>query len=489
MEKRPLPPPPPPPPPPPTMAVQQVERATHVVVDADVLRDTTAQKETTNTTTNTATTQKKTTTFAAQQPQPPPPPRALPRPKINVQRVVSSQFENEAETHILAVIEQSSRKLVGEGIEAAAAAGSGMGVGMEDYSDDDDDDDDERTRGLSDDTFLQKLTSIQNELPQYHQQRLNIDDDDVFSSPSSKTTANTAAAERTYTEIRGSGDDDDGGGAQSVLAMHIQQETSGGGDGGGDDVFVEATRLSVVTQGPEHDAIVAGGDMGGDGGNNVDESQTDTQNSPSEKRKKKNKTETTTTTTTMTERNIMTSGTENTDTMNHMADQLRLLQGSRRPSLVRGSGTFRGGSSTRSTTSSTGDGRPESSGDKLIAALNRADYSSKDIKFWQEIEELLKPRLPEFRNEISKVLLYIAVPCLMVAALLYYMLGNPMASGDLGASISWWIIFVGVRQPIIFECTRIGMVFWVELMALRSRSFNRLVGPYVSLLIIQSSGW
>jgi hypothetical protein len=371
--------------------------------------------------------------------------------------------------------------LVGEGIEAAAAAG----VGMEDYSDDDDDDD-ERTRGLSVDTFLQKLT-LQNELPQYHQQRLNIDDEDVFSSPSSKTTANTAAAARTYTEIRGSGDDDDGGdggGAQSVLAMHIQQETSGGGD----DVFVEATKLSVVTQGPEHDAIVAGGDMGGDGGNNVDESQTDTQNSPSEKRKKKNKTETTTTTTT-TERNIMTSGTENTDTMNHMADQLRLLQGSRRPSLVRGSGTFRGGSSTRSTTSSTGDGRPESAGDKLIAALNRADYSSKDIKFWQEIEELLKPKLPEFRNEISKVLLYIAVPCLMVAALLYYMLGNPMASGDLGASISWWIIFVGVRQPIIFECTRIGEVFWVELMALRSRSFNRLVGPYVSLLIIQSSGW
>ena len=485
MEKRPLPPPPPPPPPPPTMAVQ-VERATQVVVDADVLRDTTARKETTNTTTTTATTQKKkTTTFAAQPPPPPPPPRALPRPKINVQRVVSSQFENEAETHILAVIEQSSRKLVGEGIEAAAAAGSGMGMGMEDYSDDDDDDD-ERTRGLSDDTFLQKLTSIQNELPQYHQQRLNIDDEDVFSSPSSKTTANTAAAARTYTEIRGSGDDDDGGdggGAQSVLAMHIQQETSGGGDGG------EATRLSVVTQGPEHDAIVAGGDMGGDGdgGNNVDESQADTQNSPSEKRKKKNKTETTTTTTT--ERNIMTSGTENTDTMNHMADQLRLLQGSRRPSLVRGSGTFRGGSSTRSTTSSTGDGRPESAGDKLIAALNRADYSSKDTKFWQEIEELLKPKLPEFRNEISKVLLYIAVPCLMVAALLYYMLGNPMASGNLGASISWWIIFVGVRQPIIFECTRIGEVFWVELMALRSRSFNRLVGPYVSLLIIQSSGW
>jgi hypothetical protein len=440
--------------------------------------------------TNTTTTQNKTTTFA-QQPPPPPPRMPLPRPTINVQRVVSSQFENEAETHILAALEQSNRRLVGEGIEAAAATGvanAGIG-GMEDYSDDDDDDD-HHPRGLSDDTFLQKLTSIQNELPQY-QQRLSIDNNDdgdyhSSSSPSSKTPAT-----RTYTEMRGDGDDGIGGfdksttttNAQSVLAMHIQQEISGGGGGGGGDgVFVEATKQSVVTGDTEHDAIVAGGDMGG--GNTIDESQTDTQNSPSEKRKK-NKTETTTTT----ERNIMTSGTENTDTMNHMADQLRLLQGTRRPSLVRGSGTFRGGSSTRSTTSSSGDGKSESAGDKLIAALNRADYSSKDIKFWQEIEELIKPKLPEFRNEISKVLLYIAVPCLMVAALLFYMLGNPMASGDLGASISWWIIFVGVRQPIIFECTRIGEVFWVELMALRSRSFNRLVGPYVSLLIIQSSGW
>jgi hypothetical protein len=386
--------------------------------------------------------------------------------------------------------------LVGEGIEAVGVTSAGIG-GMEDYSDDDDDDDDDNhhPRGLSEDTFLQKLTSIQNELPQY-QQRLSIDNNDdgdyhSSSSPSSKTPAT-----RTYTEMRGDGDDGIGGfdkstttNAQSVLAMHIQQEISGGGGGGGggDDIFVEATKQSVVTGGTEHDANVAGGDMGdGDGGNNIDVSQTDTQYSPSEK-KKKNKTETTTATTT--ERNIMTSGTENTDTMNHMADQLRLLQGTRRPSLVRGSGTFRGGSSTRSTTSSSGDGKPESAGDKLIAALNRADYSSKDIKFWQEIEELIKPKLPEFRNEISKVLLYIAVPCLMVAALLFYMLGNPMASGDLGASISWWIIFVGVRQPIIFECTRIGEVFWVELMALRSRSFNRLVGPYVSLLIIQSSGW
>lgn len=477
MDKRPL------PPPPPTQVVVANDNNSNNINNGN--KNFGGQVMNSAETANTTTAQKKTTTFAQPPPAPPPLPRMLPKP-INVQRVVSSQFENEAETYILGAIEQSSRKLVGEGIEAAA--GTGLGMGMEDYSDDDDDDDDP-PRGFSDDTFLQKLTSIQNELPQY-QQNMPIDDEDI-SSPSSKT----ASVARTYTEIRGSGDDIAGGfdksttpNAQSVLAMHIQQETSGGGGGagGGDDVFEEATKLRVVTGGPDHYAIVAGGNMGIDDTNNVDESQTDTQNSTGEKMKKKIKPETTTTTT---ERNIMTSGTENTDTMNHMADQLRLLQGTRRPSLVCGSWTFRGGSSTRSTTSSSGDGKPESAGDKLVAALNRADYSSKDIKFWQEIEELIKPKLPEFCNEISKVLLYIAVPCLMVAALLYYMLDNPMASGELGASISWWIIFVGVRQPIIFECTRIGEVFWVELMALRSRSFNRLVGPYVSLLIIQSSGW
>jgi hypothetical protein len=71
--------------------------------------------------------------------------------------------------------------------------------------------------------------------------------------------------------------------------------------------------------------------------------------------------------------------------------------------------------------------------------------------------------------------------------LLFYLLDNPMA-GNSGTSISWWILFV-VRQGLLFEFARIGEVFWVEIMALRSKLFTRALGPYVALAIIQSKGW
>jgi len=195
MENRPLPPPPPAPPPPPTMATQAVvndNNNSNNITSRNISLGGHGMNSAGTANNTTTTTQNKITTFAQQPPPPPPPPprMPLPRPTINVQRVVSSQFENEAETHILAALEQSSRRLVGEGIEAVGVTSAGIG-GMEDYSDDDDDDDDDNhhPRGLSEDTFLQKLTSIQNELPQY-QQRLSIDNNDdgdyhSSSSPSS----------------------------------------------------------------------------------------------------------------------------------------------------------------------------------------------------------------------------------------------------------------------------------------------------------------
>jgi hypothetical protein len=190
----------------------------------------------------------------------------------------------------------------------------------------------------------------------------------------------------------------------------------------------------------------------------------------------------------------MTDATETTDNMNLMANRLRSLQ-KRRASLARGGG-FRSVSSSIASSDvgggGGGDEGPESSsGDKLIAALNSVD-SSKDRSFhakvYSEYTELIVPKIPQFQKEISIVLFYVVIPFLAVAASLFYLFDNPMA-GDTGTSISWWILFVGVRQPIIFEFTRVGEVFWVEIFALRSKLFNRAVGPYVSLAFIQSSGW
>jgi hypothetical protein len=130
-----------------------------------------------------------------------------------------------------------------------------------------------------------------------------------------------------------------------------------------------------------------------------------------------------------------------------------------------------------------------SSHDNLIDALNSVDTASRGCwgKIRYEWNLLIAPKLPTFRKQISNVLLFLVFPSLAVALILFYMFDNPMA-GNTGTSISWWIIFLGARQAITMGLTRIGQVFWVEILALRSRLFNTIVGPYVSYAIIQSKG-
>ncbi|KAL3810970.1 hypothetical protein ACHAXA_005386, partial [Cyclostephanos tholiformis] len=421
-----------------------------------------------------------------------------PRPSpITLNRVVSSQFENEAETHIIAALEMEDERNNAGGIGGGAGGmrggrgggGGGRGhwndgdmdntgsmggssrgllgegiVGIEDYSDDDEYDqggcgDDERggrqrqrqrqqqrqqqqttttkttanrDRTLSNDSFLRKVAAMQNELPQY--QTRPEDDCDASTGYSSSPRADSPG----------------------VLLSFSSSPTSDGGEGG------------VLT--------THGNDDDDDGAHGVVEKRTAEDGTTGHGHG--------------VERNIMTDATETTGNMNMMADRLRSLQ-TRRASLTRG-----GGGGSVSTSISGGDGGggvddPESSGDRLIAALNSVD-SSKNGSFWAKIyseyNDLIVPKLPQFQRELSIVLFYVVVPFLAVASLLFYMLDNPMA-GDTGTSISWWILFVGVRQPIIFEFTRVGEVFWVEILALRSKLFNRAVGPYVSLAFIQSSGW
>jgi len=42
---------------------------------------------------------------------------------------------------------------------------------------------------------------------------------------------------------------------------------------------------------------------------------------------------------------------------------------------------------------------------------------------------------------------------------------------------------------VIFEFARVGEIFWIEILALRSSFFNMVVGPYLALAVIQSRGW
>jgi len=184
--------------------------------------------------------------------------------------------------------------------------------------------------------------------------------------------------------------------------------------------------------------------------------------------------------------NILQHTSEETDNMNFMAARLRSLQ--RRRSSFKTSMSRRGSSKLIIDDSD----REKTSGDRLIDALNSVDSSKNKRGFLGKLKadykDLVVPKMPKFEKRISHIMAFLVIPCLSVAALLFYIFDNPLA-GNTNTSISWWILFLGVRQPIIFELARVGEVFWVEILALRSTGFNSVVGPYISLAIIQSYGW
>ena len=179
------------------------------------------------------------------------------------------------------------------------------------------------------------------------------------------------------------------------------------------------------------------------------------------------------------------------DNMNYMANRLRSLQ-QRRHSLKRASFSTKSFRRSSNNENNRGGDQQQTSGDRLIDALNSVDYGRSNKSFLSrmknEYTELIVPKYPKFRKNISNSLLFVILPCLCISSILFYMVDNPMED-DTGTSISWWILFLGVRQPLMFELTRVGEVFWVEIFALRSKLFNLAVGPYVSLAFIQSQGW
>ena len=372
---------------------------------------------------------------------------------ISVDTVVSSQFENEAETHILAALEIEERdqsNLLGEGIDVTG--------GMDDYSDDEDDEnlyqegggaDSGRARTYSTDSFLKRV-HMQNDQPQYH-----YEVDYSSSSPNSSSQQKQQQQHKRYlSSTRGSGylpsvPDD------AVLVDYLDRADY---DQDKDSSFLE---VAQPAEDDDTNNTASKGDTKGDGAASTFE-------------------DTNTTTTT-----------HATENVNTMAKRLAQLQ--RRGSVFsRGSSRRLSSSSVSGTPSSEfldRSGGDNGSKDKLVDALGSVDKSSRGWfnKIRYEWNLLIVPKLPTFRKHISHVLLFLVFPCLAVASVLFYMFDNPMA-GNTGTSISWWIIFVGARQAITMGLTWIGQVFWVEILALRSRLFNTIVGPYVSLAIIQSSG-
>lgn len=272
------------------------------------------------------------------------------------------------------------------------------------------------------------------------------------------------------------------------LAMHIESEHSE--DGRSDNpVFLEGIRNIAVNAADKVAAKVHGVQDQINSDTRIEEEEEEEEESKDQEDVDKSTTTAPTATGDVINIKDQTSG--EIDNMNYMANRLRSLQ-QRRRSLKRTSFSTKSFRRSSNSDDNGGEDQQQTSGDRLIDALNSVDYGRNNKSFLSrmknEYTELIVPKYPKFRKNISNSLLFVILPCLCISSILFYMVDNPMA-GDTGTSISWWILFLGVRQPLMFELTRVGEVFWVEILALRSKLFNLAVGPYVSLAFIQSQGW
>jgi len=128
---------------------------------------------------------------------------------------------------------------------------------------------------------------------------------------------------------------------------------------------------------------------------------------------------------------------------------------------------------------------------------------------------------------IRKMLMFAILPSAGIAALLFYFGDNPpcgtqrecLEAGQLAASqgltnitdgegadildglfrsrglrhdspsVAWWILFIGVRQVITLSLAMMMESIVIEYWVLRAKSASIILGPYLSLFIVQAKGW
>jgi hypothetical protein len=84
---------------------------------------------------------------------------------------------------------------------------------------------------------------------------------------------------------------------------------------------------------------------------------------------------------------------------------------------------------------------------------------------------------------------YVSVPCLLAAFLFFYFMGDPEFDFLPGnATASWWFLF-GARQAITLEVAIAVEHILVEGLALRTKCFVYMMGPLLTLGLIQARGW
>ncbi|KAL7563999.1 hypothetical protein ACA910_007117 [Epithemia clementina (nom. ined.)] len=123
---------------------------------------------------------------------------------------------------------------------------------------------------------------------------------------------------------------------------------------------------------------------------------------------------------------------------------------------------------------------------------------------WDSLFDFFKPKRTRIWRELVHATVFCLLPSLGAALVLFHFVDNPPtgrcpngadvscgldSKGKPQASISWWILFLGVRQIITWLIAR-GMDSWtIDWLLLQHPLVCRMLGPRVTLLLLQSKGW
>ena len=97
----------------------------------------------------------------------------------------------------------------------------------------------------------------------------------------------------------------------------------------------------------------------------------------------------------------------------------------------------------------------------------------------------LKVRWTDIKYQVMMVI-YLMVPCLGVAAILYYFMGNP--EGPYNSSYSWWLIFI-VRLSVTRLLAQLSQFILIDFICLETRLAVMSVGRMLTLMAVQAKGW
>jgi hypothetical protein len=93
------------------------------------------------------------------------------------------------------------------------------------------------------------------------------------------------------------------------------------------------------------------------------------------------------------------------------------------------------------------------------------------------------------------MMFYLVIPFTGVAAILFYLVDNPPTGRNTTGewvtdvpSTSWWLLFV-VRQAVTLTIANAVQAFMIDFLALDTRLLLNVIGPVMTLLLVQSKGW